>query len=222
MIKINNLRKVYNESKENECIAIDDISLEIKDGEMVAIMGKSGSGKSTLLHLIAGIDNPTNGEILIDDTNVSKLNEKEISKFRREKISIVMQDYYLIEELSVLDNVLVPLNFSKIKNNEKKEKAIKIIHQLDIEKYLNKPVCELSGGEKQRVAIARSLVCDANIILADEPTGSLDIENTKNIMELLKRINQKLNKTIVIITHDLDVANYCDRIVLIADGKIVK
>lgn len=220
MIEIKNIIKKYNENKSNECIAIKGLTLLIDNGESVAIMGKSGCGKSTLLHMIAGIDFPTTGEISIDGVILSSMSDKGITKFRREKIGIVMQDFYLIEELTVFENVLVPLNFTKMKKNEKKNLATKLIYQVDLEKYINKPVLQLSGGEKQRVAIARALVTDASFILADEPTGSLDEESSKSIMDMLLRINKNLGKTVIVVTHDKDVAAYCDRIITLFDGKL--
>ena len=221
MIQTKNLSKIYNEGKSNECRALDGVNLEIKDGEFVAIMGKSGSGKSTLMHLIAGVDYPTSGQVEIDGKEINKLSEKQLSQFRNKEVGIIMQQFFLIEECSVIENVRMPLDFSKEKIKDKDERAVKLICQMGLKDYVKKKVRELSGGEKQRVAIARALVNDPEILLADEPTGSLDSENSDNIMQLMQRINQKFNKTIIVITHEKDIAKYCDRLIVLSDGKIV-
>lgn len=221
MIQTKNLSKIYNEGKSNECRALDSVNLEIKDGEFVAIMGKSGSGKSTLMHLIAGVDYPTSGQVEIDGKEINKLSEKQLSQFRNKEVGIIMQQFFLIEECSVIENVRMPLDFSKEKIKDKDERAVKLICQMGLKDYVKKKVRELSGGEKQRVAIARALVNDPEILLADEPTGSLDSENSDNIMQLMQRINQKFNKTIIVITHEKDIAKYCDRLIVLSDGKII-
>lgn len=221
MIQAKNLSKIYNEGKSNECRALDSVNLEIKDGEFVAIMGKSGSGKSTLMHLIAGVDYPTSGQVEIDGKEINKLSEKQLSQFRNKEVGIIMQQFFLIEECSVIENVRMPLDFSKEKIKDKDERAVKLICQMGLKDYVKKKVRELSGGEKQRVAIARALVNYPEILLADEPTGSLDSENSDNIMQLMQRINQKFNKTIIVITHEKDIAKYCDRLIVLSDGKIV-
>ena len=221
MIQTKNLSKIYNEGKSNECRALDSVNLEIKDGEFVAIMGKSGSGKSTLMHLIAGVDYPTSGQVEIDGKEINKLSEKQLSQFRNKEVGIIMQQFFLIEECSVIENVRMPLDFSKEKIKDKDERAVKLICQMGLKDYVKKKVRELSGGEKQRVAIARALVNDPEILLADEPTGSLDSENSDNIMQLMQRINQKFNKTIIVITHEQDIAKYCDRLIVLSDGKII-
>jgi putative ABC transport system ATP-binding protein len=221
MIELKNVTKIYNIGRPNALTAIDNLTLDILSGEFVAIMGKSGSGKSTLLHLLASIDLPTSGDIIVNGIKMNSLNDVALSRFRNKNIGIVLQEFFLINELSVLDNVLVPLSFSKIKYKAQLEKAVKILTQLDIEKYIKTPVSELSGGEKQRVAIARALINEPNILLADEPTGSLDEANSENILDLFKRINNKLKCTIVIVTHNLEIANNCDRIITIRDGKLL-
>lgn len=221
MIQTKNLSKIYNEGKSNECRALDSVNLEIKDGEFVAIMGKSGSGKSTLMHLIAGVDYPTSGQVEIDGKEINKLSEKQLSQFRNKEVGIIMQQFFLIEECSVIENVRMPLDFSKEKIKDKDERAVKLICQMGLKDYVKKKVRELSGGEKQRVAIARALVNDPETLLADEPTGSLDSENSDNIMQLMQRINQKFNKTIIVITHEKDIAKYCDRLIVLSDGKII-
>lgn len=221
MIQTKNLSKIYNEGKSNECRALDNVNLEIKDGEFVAIMGKSGSGKSTLMHLIAGVDYPTSGQVEIDGKEINKLSEKQLSQFRNKEVGIIMQQFFLIEECSVIENVRMPLDFSKEKIKDKDERAVKLICQMGLKDYVKKKVRELSGGEKQRVAIARALVNDPEILLADEPTGSLDSENSDNIMQLMQRINKKFNKTIIVITHEKDIAKYCDRLIVLSDGKII-
>lgn len=221
MIQTKNLSKIYNEGKSNECRALDSVNLEIKDGEFVAIMGKSGSGKSTLMHLIAGVDYPTSGQVEIDGKEINKLSEKQLSQFRNKEVGIIMQQFFLIEECSVIENVRMPLDFAREKIKDKDERAVKLICQMGLKDYVKKKVRELSGGEKQRVAIARALVNDPEILLADEPTGSLDSENSDNIMQLMQRINQKFNKTIIVITHEKDIAKYCDRLIVLSDGKIV-
>lgn len=221
MIQTNNLSKVYNEGKSNECKALDNVNLEIKDGEFVAIMGKSGSGKSTLMHLIAGVDYPTSGQVTIDGREINTLSEKQLSQFRNKDVGIIMQQFFLIEECSVLENVRMPLDFAREKIKDKDERAIQLISRMGLKDYVKKKVRELSGGEKQRVAIARALVNDPRLLLADEPTGSLDSENSDNIMQLMQRINQKFNKTIIVITHEKDIAKYCDRLIVLSDGKIV-
>lgn len=221
MIQTKNLSKIYNEGKSNESRALDSVNLEIKDGEFVAIMGKSGSGKSTLMHLIAGVDYPTSGQVEIDGKEINKLSEKQLSQFRNKEVGIIMQQFFLIEECSVIENVRMPLDFSKEKIKDKDERAVKLICQMGLKDYVKKKVRELSGGEKQRVAIARALVNDPEILLADEPTGSLDSENSDNIMQLMQRINQKFNKTIIVITHEKDIAKYCDRLIVLSDGKII-
>ncbi len=220
MIKLNNIVKVYNPKKANEFKALHEVSCEIQDGEMVAVIGQSGAGKSTLLHILACIDSYQKGEYVIDGTLVKNLSERQYAKIRNEKIGMVMQDFALVEDFTALENVMIPLNFSKRKIKGKKEKALSALKSVGIEDLAKKPCNKLSGGQKQRVAIARAIVNDPSMILADEPTGALDTKTSEEIMELFKSLNKE-GKTIVIVTHDPKVANQCDRIIEISDGRIL-
>lgn len=220
MIKLNNIVKVYNPKKANEFKALHEVSCEIQDGEMVAVIGQSGAGKSTLLHILACIDSYQKGEYVIDGTLVKNLSERQYAKIRNEKIGMVMQDFALVEDFTALENVMIPLNFSKRKIKGKKEKALSALKSVGIEDLAKKPCNKLSGGQKQRVAIARAIVNDPSMILADEPTGALDTKTSAEIMVLFKSLNKE-GKTIVIVTHDPKVANQCDRIIEISDGRIL-
>lgn len=220
MLKIENLTKTYNYKKSNAFTALKDVSLEVADGEMLAIIGKSGAGKSTLLHIIGCIDKFEKGSYTIDGTDVHSLSDNKLAKIRNEKVGIVMQDFALIDEYSVIENVMVPLNFSKKKLGKPKELAMQALEKVGIADLAKKPVSKLSGGQKQRVAIARAIVNDPSFILADEPTGALDTKTSSEIMELFTELN-KSGKTVIIITHDPTVADKCKRKVEISDGKII-
>lgn len=220
MLKIENLTKTYNYKKSNAFTALKDVSLEVEDGEMLAIIGKSGAGKSTLLHIIGCIDKFEKGSYIIDGTDVHSLSDNKLAKIRNEKVGIVMQDFALIDEYSVIENVMIPLNFSKKKLGKPKELAMKTLERVGIANLAKKPVSKLSGGQKQRVAIARAIVNDPSFILADEPTGALDTKTSSEIMELFTELN-KSGKTVIIITHDLTVADKCKRKVEISDGRII-
>ena len=221
MINIENLTKTYNYKKSNAFTALKEVSLKIDDGEMVAIIGKSGAGKSTLLHIIGCIDTFESGTYTIDETNVHKLSDKQLANIRNEKVGIVMQDFALVEEYTVLENVRIPLYFSHSKKSDKpKALALSALKRVGIAELANKPVNKLSGGQKQRVAIARAIVNDPSFILADEPTGALDTQTSAEIMELFKNLNDD-GKTIIIITHDMGIADSCQRKIEISDGKIV-
>lgn len=209
MIRLVNINKTYNYKKANVFCALKGINLSINDGEMLAIIGKSGAGKSTLMHILGCIDDFESGDYLIDDINVKDISNGKKAEIRNKKIGIVMQDFALIEEYTVIENVMVPLLFDK---KDKKKTAIKAIESVGIGDLTNKPVNKLSGGQKQRVAIARAIVNDPVFMLADEPTGALDSNTSLEIMQVFKDLN-KLGKTIIIITHDKDVAQKCDRIV---------
>ena len=221
MIRLNNIVKIYNPKKANEFEALHGVSCDIKDGELVGIIGKSGAGKSTLLHILACIDSYQDGEYKIDDTLVKGLSECKYARIRNEKIGMVMQDFALVEDFTALENVMIPLNFSKKKIKGKKEKALAALKSVGIEDLAKKPCNKLSGGQKQRVAIARAIVNEPSMILADEPTGALDTKTSAEIMELFKSLN-KQGRTVVIVTHDPKVAEQCGRIIEISDGKIVK
>ncbi len=221
MIKISNITKKYNPKKSNEFEALHGISCEINDGELVAVIGKSGAGKSTLLHILACIDNYQEGEYTIDGTLVKNLSEKQYAKIRNEKIGMVMQDFALVEDFTALENVMIPLNFSKQKIKNKKEKALAALKSVGIGELAKKPCNKLSGGQKQRVAIARAIVNEPSMIFADEPTGALDTKTSAEIMALFKSLN-KQGRTVVIVTHDPKIAEQCDRIIEISDGRIVK
>lgn len=221
MIKLDNIIKIYNPKKANEFEALHGVSAEIKDGEMVAVIGKSGAGKSTLLHILACIDSYQSGEYTIDDTVVKKLSESKYAKIRNEKIGMVMQDFALIEDFTALENVMIPLSFSKKKIKNKKQKALEALKAVGIEELAKKPCNKLSGGQKQRVAIARAIANEPSVILADEPTGALDTKTGEEIMKLFKSLNQQ-GRTVIIVTHDLKIAQQCDRIIEISDGEIIK
>lgn len=220
VIKLINIEKSYNAGKLNEFHVLKGISAEIKDGELVAIVGKSGAGKSTLLHIIACIDNYDSGEYYIDDLLIKNMSEKKLANIRNEKIGIVMQDFSLVEDFTVLENVIIPLDFAKKKPKNAKEQALEALKQVNMERYAKKKVKNLSGGEKQRVAIARAIINNPDLILADEPTGSLDSTNTEAIMDLFFSLN-KQGKTIIIVTHDKELAEKCHRIIEISDGRII-
>ena len=220
MISLINIVKIYNQKKSNEFEALHGISCEINDGELVAVIGKSGAGKSTLLHILACIDSYQEGEYTIDGTLVKNLSERQYAKIRNEKIGLVMQDFALVEVFTALENVMIPLNFSKKKTKNKKEKALSALRSVGIEELAKKPCSKLSGGQKQRVAIARAIVNEPSMILADEPTGALDTKTSAEIMELFKTLHEQ-GRTVVIVTHDPKVAEQCKRVIEISDGVIV-
>lgn len=220
MIKICNLTKIYNEGKANSCIALSDVNLCIEKGESVAIVGPSGAGKTTLLNILRGQMMLTEGKILFDDFSFANQKYDTLNKFKRDNIANIYQDYSLIEELTVLDNIELPLCIKGIKKNERLLECTKVIKSVGLNDMFKKKVNQLSGGEKQRVAIARAIISKAEYIMADEPTGALDSENSKNIMEMLFELN-KGGKTLIYVTHEPNLAQMAGRIITIKDGKVL-
>lgn len=220
MIELNKITKIYN-PKEVECIALDGIDLKIEEGSMVALMGPSGSGKSTLLNIIGAMDTSTSGKYMYEETEVSKLKGSKLNKFRKEHIAFVFQQFALMDKYTVLENVELPLLIRNVSKKERRKKAIEVLKSLGIEKLKDKRPAKLSGGEKQRCAVARAIAADVPLILADEPTGALDSANGKKLMEIFTELNKK-GKTVIVVTHDENVASYCDRIIRLKDGRIVE
>ena len=218
ILKCEGIRKVYGTGN-NQVVALDKINLSVEKGEFVAIMGNSGSGKSTLLHIIGSVDKPTEGNVIIEGTDISTLNQAGAAIFRRRKVGLVYQFYNLIPTLTIRKNILMPLLLDKKKPN--KEYFEQVVKSLGIADKLESLPNQLSGGQQQRAAIARSLVYRPAILLADEPTGNLDQKNSKEIIDMLKLSNRNLNQTILLITHDEKVALEANRIVTIADGQII-
>ena len=218
IVRTENLSRTYGNG-ENLVKAIDGVTLKIEKGEFIAVVGPSGSGKSTLLHLLGGVDNPTSGKIFIDGNDISKYSSKELALFRRRKVGLIYQFYNLIPNLTVRHNIELPLKLDKRKVNEKD--LLDICEKLGIRDKLNNFPSTLSGGQQQRVAIARSLIYSPSLILADEPTGNLDRENSREIIEILKYFNKTLKQTIIVITHDESIALEAERVITIVDGKVV-
>lgn len=218
MIEIKNVSKIYNMGKE-KVIALDNVNLTIKEGEFAAIVGPSGSGKSTLMHLVGGLDTPTSGSIFIDGKDISKLKDKDMSKYRNKSVGFVFQSFNLENTQTALENVMMPLIFSGIDKRKRKVKAEKALEMVGLkDKIKNKPT-ELSGGQRQRVSIARALVNEPRIIFADEPTGNLDSKNGQLIMNLLSDLNEK-GYTVIMVTHNMEEAKRARRIISIKDGKV--
>ena len=219
ILTVQNLSKYYGEN-ENQVKAIDNISFSVNEGEFVAIIGPSGSGKSTLLHILGGIDKASTGKVIIDNQDISKLSDEELAKYRRRTVSLIFQFYNLIPILNVKENLSLPnmLDNKKTDNTKLNE----LINILGLKGKEEKLPNQLSGGEQQRVSIGRSLMCNAKILLADEPTGNLDSKNSMEIVKLLKQYNEKYNQTIIVVTHNLEIAKQTNRIITIQDGKIVK
>ena len=216
IVKTVDLTKTYNSGVEVH--ALSNVNFELEKGDLVAIIGDSGSGKSTLLHLLAGVDKPTSGDIFIQDKNITKFNKDEMTVFRRRNIGVVYQFFNLIPNINVRKNILLPLLLDNKKADDEYLKEILSI--LGIEGKLDRYPKQLSGGEQQRVAIARSLITRPAIILADEPTGNLDRKNSEEITGLFRLVNKRLNSTIMIITHDEKVANSCDKVYRMVDGRL--
>lgn len=219
ILKIEHLSKIYGKG-ETAVKALDDVSFSVKKGEFVAIIGPSGSGKSTLLHLIGGVDRPTSGKVLIDNTDIYKLNETQLAIFRRRQIGLIYQFYNLLPVLTVEENIQLPLLLDGHKVDKKQFGDI--VRTLGLQDRLNHLPNQLSGGQQQRVSIGRALINNPAIMLADEPTGNLDSKNGNEIIDLLKMFNKTYNQTLIIITHDERIALQADRIIAIEDGRIAK
>lgn len=219
ILKIENLSKVYGKG-ETAVKALDDISFSVNKGEFVAIIGPSGSGKSTLLHLLGGVDRPTSGKVLIGNTDIYSLNETQLAIFRRRQIGLIYQFYNLIPVLTVEENITLPLLLDEHKVDQKQLKDILKI--LNLEKRINHLPNQLSGGQQQRVSIGRALISNPAIMLADEPTGNLDSKNSSEIIDLLKMFNKTYNQTLLVITHDEQIALQADRVITIEDGRIAR
>lgn len=219
ILEVKNLSKIYGKG-ETEVRALDDVSFSVEQGEFVAIIGPSGSGKSTLLHILGGVDVPTSGQVIINGEDISKLDETALAIFRRRQIGLIYQFYNLIPILTVEENLTLPLLLDGRKPN--KEQINALVEKLGLSHRLNHLPNQLSGGQQQRVSIGRALVNNPAIMLADEPTGNLDSENTKEIMSLLRSFNKEHNQTVIIITHDEKIALAADRVISIEDGKITR
>lgn len=219
-IKTVNLIKEFGE-KDNTVRVLDDIDIEIKDGEFVSLMGPSGSGKSTLLYLVGGLDKPTKGKVLINGKDISKLSDNEMSKLRRRNIGFVFQFYNLVQNLTVEENIMLPVVMNGEKESNYKERLDYILKTIGLEDKRKSLPKELSGGQQQRVSIARAVILNPSIIFADEPIGNLDSKSGKEVMKLFKKINEEEHITILQVTHSEESAKYGNRIIRLKDGKIV-
>lgn len=219
ILEVKNLTKIYG-NDENKVVALDHVSFTVEKGEFIAIVGSSGSGKSTLLHLIGGVDKPTSGEVIVNGQNVYKKNENELAIFRRREVGLIYQFYNLIPILTVEENLTLPVLLDNKKvNQERLDELLRILDLKSREKHLPR---ELSGGQQQRVSIGRALMNAPSLVLADEPTGNLDSKNSKEIIDLLKLTQKRYKQTLIMITHDENIAMQADRIIVIEDGKIKK
>lgn len=218
ILRVENLTKVYG-SGNNKVVALDNVSFSVEKGEFVSIVGASGSGKSTLLHLLGGVDRPTSGKVLINDTGIFKMNDDELAIFRRRQVGLIYQFYNLIPILNVRENITLPLELDNKRVND--EEVDNLIKMLGLDKRSKHLPNELSGGEQQRTSIGRALISRPAIVLADEPTGNLDTKASEEIVSLLKKSNKEMKQTIIMITHNLELAKVADKIIEIADGRIV-
>ncbi|MBX9139189.1 MULTISPECIES: ABC transporter ATP-binding protein [unclassified Clostridium] len=221
LIQMENIIKKYYIGEPNELEILHGIDLKIYEGEFVAIVGESGSGKSTLMNIIGVLDKPTNGQYYLDGINVQKASEKEMNNIRNQKIGFVFQNFNLIGRTSALKNVELPMLYAGISNKKRTERAMELLEKVGMDKRCHHQPNELSGGQKQRVAIARSLANDPAIILADEPTGALDSETSRIVMDIFHDLNKKQNKTIILITHSKELAAECPRVITIKDGEVI-
>lgn len=214
-----NLKKIYG-ARGNNYTALQDIDIEIKQGEFVGIMGPSGAGKTTLLNIISTIDKPTSGTVLIDGEDIVKMNENQLSNFRRSKLGFIFQDFNLLDTLSVKENMILPLTLARVKPNIIEQRAAEVSNILGIEDILHKYPYEISGGQKQRTAAARAIIHQPKLILADEPTGALDSKSSMELLQCLNELNQSNGANIMLVTHDAFAASYCKRIIFIKDGQL--
>ena len=219
ILRVENLTKIYGKDS-TKVIALDDVSFSVEKGEFIAIVGASGSGKSTLLHLIGGVDRPTKGKVFIDGKDIFSFNDDKLAIFRRRQVGLIYQFYNLIPILNVEENITLPLSLDNRQID--KERLNEMLKILGLEKRRNHLPNELSGGQQQRTSIGRALITNPTIILADEPTGNLDSKSSDEIVALLKKTNKELKQTIIMITHNMEIAKIADRIIKIEDGKIVE
>ena len=220
IIKVNEVSKSFGE-KENLNLVLDKVSLDIKKGEFVSLMGESGSGKSTLLYIIGGLDKPTSGTVVIDEKDINTLKEKEIAKFRRQDIGFVFQFYNLVQNLTVEENIMLPVVMDGKKEKDYKDRLAKILKIVGLEEKRKSLPNQLSGGQQQRVSIARAVIMNPKVILADEPIGNLDSKSGEEVMKLFKTLNEEENVTILQVTHSEESAKYGNRIIRLKEGKIV-
>lgn len=220
LLEVKNLKKIYTTRFGGQQVqALSNVSFSVEEGEYVAIMGESGSGKTTLLNILASLDKPTSGEVLLQGQNIVSIKEKDISAFRRKNLGFVFQDFNLLDTFSLQDNIFLPLVLSKTAYPEMKQKMLPIARKLGIQDILQKYPYEVSGGQKQRVAVARALISDPKLILADEPTGALDSKSTDQLLSLFSKINQE-GQTIVMVTHSVKAASHASRVLFIKDGEV--
>jgi putative ABC transport system ATP-binding protein len=221
IVELTNVKKVYRMGEER-VLALDNINLQIGKGEICCLLGTSGSGKSTLLNLMAGLEKPTKGEIKVRNHNVEKLNERQLAKLRQKYIGFVFQSYNLLEHLTALENVTMPLIFKGIPKKKRENRAKEMLKAVGLESRMNHKPSQMSGGQQQRVSIARAFITNPEIVFADEPTGNLDSKTTEDIMELIVGMAEEHNQTLVIVTHDTEISRYANKIIRIKDGCIEK
>ena len=219
LLEIKNVSKYYG-SGDNVSRALNGVSFAMERGEFTAVMGASGSGKSTLLNVIATIDRPSSGGILLEGRNIAEMREQELAAFRRDRLGFIFQEYNLLDTLTVAENIVLPLNLRRCALPETKKRLAQVAAALEIAEQLDKFPRQLSGGQRQRAACARALITEPALILADEPTGALDSANSRSLMQTFTRMNQSLGSTILMVTHDAVVGSYADRVLFLKDGKI--
>ncbi len=222
VVEVNHVQKIYGNKGENQSVALKDISFTMKKGEFIGIMGPSGSGKTTLLNTLSTLDRSTKGDIRIAGIDITKMNNSELADFRVSTLGFIFQDFNLLENLTLYENIALPLSLQDVKAAKIKERVHTVASQLGISDILQKFPAEVSGGQKQRTAAARALVHEPAIILGDEPTGALDSKNAISLLETLTELNKKQNVSILMVTHDPQSASYCERILFIQDGELYK